>query len=259
MSEIQEEVEDDGVTGSQDEDQIIQVSPFGVLAPQPKKSNACQMRLTHKKKTPSTHSEASSTSSLPTAELPVLLPHAEPGTYTSIVFPRTSYQPSKHPDRLSSSVDMVHLGMGSTTMSTISVTKGAAETLERARKFSLPGKILSARTSSESSTPKHLTPDESSLVALSSHTPSPSKVQTNQVLVQVHCVALEGLDVFLVRERGKTPDGYGFVPGRGFCGRVMETGLSVSDFRKGDWIMGLLDLSKVSLTVVCGIVFDFCA
>jgi hypothetical protein len=243
MSEIQEEVEDEAVASAHDEDRV---SAFGVLSPPGKKSNASQTRPTHKKKAPSTHSEASSTSSLPTAELPVLVPHADPGTYTSIVFPRTNYQPSKHPDRLSSSVDMVHLGVGSTTMSTISITKGAAETLERARRFSLPGKILSSRSSSESITPKHLTPDEAPLVALSSHTPSPSKVQTNQVLVRVHCVALEGLDVFLVRERGKTPDGYGFVPGRGFCGRIMETGLSISGFRKGDWIIGLLDLSKVS-------------
>jgi hypothetical protein len=128
-------------------------------------------------------------------------------------------------------------------MSTISVTKHAAEHLNRGRKFSFPTKLTSPRNSTE--TPSHLIANETSTVSLTSHTPTPSKVQTNQVLVQVWCVALEGLDVLLAREKSKNVDGYGFVPGRGFCGRVVEAGYGVANLRKGDWVMGLLDVTKV--------------
>lgn len=243
MSEIQEEVEDDDGRLSLDEGaaRAPQLSDFGV-PPQRRKSQSSQSRGYGRKKSLSTHSETSSTSSIRTVDLPPLVPHAEPGTYTSLVFPRASYQPSKHPERLSSSVDMIHIGVGSTTMTTISVTKHAAEMLNRGRKFSLPS-IISPRNSSE--TPSHLLEESTvPIVALTSHTPTPSKVQNHQVLVQVCCVALEGIDVVITREKSKTAEGYGFVPGRGFYGRIIEAGLGVSNVRKGDWVVGCLDLSK---------------
>jgi len=87
--------------------------------------------------------------------------------------------------------------------------------------------------------------DGTSIVSLTSHTPTPCKIQTNQVLVRVCCVALEGLDILLTREKSKNVDGYGFIPGRGFCGRVVEAGSGVLNLRKGDWVMGLLDVAKV--------------
>jgi Alcohol dehydrogenase GroES-like domain len=246
MSEIQEEAEDDVSRSSQDEAQLAKqplVTAFGVLAPQRRKSQSDRTRPRPRKGSLATHSESSSSSSTPTADLPVLVPHAEPTTYSSLVFPRAGYQPSKHPERLTNSVDIVQLGVGSTTMSTISVTKHAAEHLNRGRKFSFPTRLASPRSSME--TPEHLIVGESSIVSLTSHTPTPSKVQTNQVLVQVWCVALEGLDVLLTREKSKNADGYGFVPGRGFCGRIVEIGHGISNLRKGDWVMGLLDVGKV--------------
>ena len=249
MSEIQEELEDDVARSSLDEAESIagvtkqpQVTAF----PQRRKSQSDRTRShQQKKKSLGALSETSSTtsSSTRTADLPLLVPHAEPTTYTSLVFPRANYQPAKHPDRLTSSVDVVHSGVASTTMTTISVTKGAAETLNRSRKFSFPTMLSTPRNSAE--TPSHLVSQETSIVSLTSHTPSPSKVQTNQVLVQVWCVALEGLDVLLTREKSKNADGYGFVPGRGFCGRVIEAGYGVSNLRKGEWVMGLLDVAKV--------------
>ncbi|KAG8774704.1 hypothetical protein FRC15_001108 [Serendipita sp. 397] len=253
MSEIQEEAEDDDDVSrsSQDEETPLdadgmtrptQVSPFGVLnSPQRRKSQSSQTRSNGRKQALSTHSETSSVSSIRTVDLPSLIPHAEPATYTSLVFPRASYQPSKHPERITNSVDMIHSGVGSTTMSTISITKHGAEILNRNRKFSLPG-LLSPRNSTD--TPSHLLEDGAPIVSLSSHTPTPSKVQSNQVLVRVCCVALEGIDILLTREKSKSADGYGFVPGRGFCGHIIEAGLGVSNVRKGDWVIGLLDLSK---------------
>ncbi|KAG8819851.1 hypothetical protein FRC17_010320, partial [Serendipita sp. 399] len=251
MSEIQEEVEDDGddvSRSSRDEDgplnadgmtRTTQVSPLGM--PQRRKSQSSQSRPNGRKQSLGTHSETSSVSSTRTVDLPSLVPHAEPATYTSFVFPRTSYQPSKHPDRITNSVDIVHSGVGSTTMSTISITKHGAEILNRNRKFYLPG-LMSPRNSTD--TPSHLLEDGSPIVSLSSHTPTPSKIQSNQVLVHVCCVALDGIDVLITREKSKSADGYGFVPGRGFCGRIIEAGLGVSNVRKGDWVVGLLDLTK---------------
>ncbi|KIM25226.1 hypothetical protein M408DRAFT_74807 [Serendipita vermifera MAFF 305830] len=254
MSEIQEEHEDDVIRSSMDEaepaaaadannKQQPQVTAFGVLTPQRRKSQSDRTRSQPKKKSLGALSETSSTSSSTrTADLPLLVPHAEPTTYTSLVFPRSNYQPAKHPDRLTGSVNVVQLGVASTTMTTISITKGAAETLNRNRKFSFPITLSTPRNSAEM--PSHLASHETPIVSLTSHTPTPSKVQTNQVLVQVWCVALEGLDVLLTREKSKNADGYGFVPGRGFCGRVVEAGYGVSNLRKGDWVMGLLEVAK---------------
>lgn len=46
----------------------------------------------------------------------------------------------------------------------------------------------------------------------------------------------------------------GYIPGRGFVGRVLECGWDVGEevVRKGEWVVGLLDVRKVS-----GAGFDF--
>lgn len=38
----------------------------------------------------------------------------------------------------------------------------------------------------------------------------------------------------------------GYIPGRSFVGRVLESGWEVKDFKKGEWVVGLLDPRKVS-------------
>lgn len=58
-------------------------------------------------------------------------------------------------------------------------------------------------------------------------------------------VALDGLDALLVKEKAAKSSGYGFVPGRSFVGRAIECGFEVRNVCKGDWVYGLLDLSKV--------------
>jgi hypothetical protein len=60
--------------------------------------------------------------------------------------------------------------------------------------------------------------------------------------VQVWAVGLDGRDEIVVKKE-KT----GFVPGRSFVGRVVETGWDVSDdaVRKSEWVVGLVDLKKV--------------
>ena len=53
----------------------------------------------------------------------------------------------------------------------------------------------------------------------------------------------------------------GYIPGRSFVGRVLECGWDVrdEDIRKGEWVVGLLDIKKVSrFSFVVVVVFFFC-
>ena len=194
----------------------------------------------------SSTSSASSTASRQTVDVPPLIPHSQSSGYTTLLMPRTVYTPSKHPERVDDFVDLAKTGIVGTTMSTISVTRHGAETIaRRARRMSLPHILKSGSGSRSFDLPEHLKGGVPNPVSFSNITPPPTKVQSHQVLVQVWCVALEGLDVLLTRDRAKTPDGYGFVPGRGFLGKAMECGSSVTSIRRGDWVMGVLDVGKV--------------
>lgn len=163
--------------------------------------------------------------------------------YTSLVLPRAAYTPGKNP--ISSSVDLTRSGLAQTTMSTISVIKGGA-VVQGQRRLSFRG-ILS-RSSSTSSVPRGSAAKgkgvAESALALTSNTPPPSKLQSSQVLVRVWAVALDALDRLIVSEKCSKSEGYGFVPGRSFAGRVVEAGWEVTAVQKGDWICGLLELGK---------------
>ena len=191
-------------------------------------------------------SGASSTASRQTVDVPPLLPHSQSSGYSTLLMPGTVYTPSKHPERVNTSVDLTKAGIVGTTMSTISVTRYGAETISRrGRRITLPHILKPGSGSKSFDLPEHLQGSMPSAISFSSITPPPTKVQGHQVLVQIWCVALEGLDVLLTRDQAKTPDGYGFVPGRGFLGKAMECGSSVSSVRRGDWVMGVLDVGKV--------------
>ncbi|KAG9015767.1 hypothetical protein FRB93_012332 [Tulasnella sp. JGI-2019a] len=165
--------------------------------------------------------------------------------YTSLVLPRAAYTPGKNP--ISSKVDLTRGGLAQTTMSTISVIRhGAAVASSKKRRSILGvGGLLSRSSSSAavSATRKGKSAAESAL-ALTSNTPPPSKVQSNQVLVRVSAVAVDGLDHLIVNEKCSKPDGYGFVPGRSFVGRVVEAGWEVTTVQKGDWVVGLMEFNR---------------
>ena len=78
----------------------------------------------------------------------------------------------------------------------------------------------------------------------------PSKLQSDQVLVQVFAVALDKLDLTLVRDKSKKVQGYGFVPGRSFVGRVIEFGWEVPHINRGEWVYGLLEVREVCQRIV---------
>lgn len=82
-------------------------------------------------------------------------------------------------------------------------------------------------------------------MALTSHTPPPRKLNSTSLLVQVIAVAIDDIDRLILREKVRADtSAYGFVPGRSFCGRVMEVGWEVKRMRKGDIVFGLQDSKK---------------
>lgn len=155
----------------------------------------------------------------------------------------TSYRPNKDPKRFSTNAD--DLLNNRTTMQSIAVTSGAfasrsKSVVKRKKSVDLNG---DRRTSAD--VPEHLQ-DELSLTTLSvtAHTPPPRKIGSHQVLVQVIAVAIDETDKLLLREKVRAENAFGFVPGRSFCGRIVECGYEVKKMRKGDVVFGLQDSRK---------------
>ena len=73
---------------------------------------------------------------------------------------------------------------------------------------------------------------------------SPRKVGSTQVIVQVIAVAIDRVDRALVAEKLHSESGSVLVPGRSFCGRIVEMGWDVKKLRMGDMVFGLQDLKK---------------
>ncbi|SJX61349.1 uncharacterized protein SRS1_10341 [Sporisorium reilianum f. sp. reilianum] len=162
---------------------------------------------------------------------------------TSMPTVPTSYRPNKDPKRFSTNAD--DLLNNRTIMQTIAVTSGAfasrsKSVVKRKKSADLNG---DRRTSAD--VPDHLQ-DELSLTTLSmtAHTPPPRKIGSHQVLVQVIAVAIDETDKLLLREKVRAENAFGFVPGRSFCGRIVECGYEVKKMRKGDVVFGLQDSRK---------------
>lgn len=88
-----------------------------------------------------------------------------------------------------------------------------------------------------------------------SHVTPPSHVPANSVLVRVAAVGLDGVDAKLAAEKSGVLDGrapsVGWVPGRSIVGRAVEIGSSLREgqVRKGDWVVGLIDVHKVNIFI----------
>ncbi|PWN53630.1 hypothetical protein IE53DRAFT_359838 [Violaceomyces palustris] len=160
----------------------------------------------------------------------------------------TSYRPNKDPKRVSRTMeDLLH---NRTTMNTVSVSSGAFPTRSKSvlrRKQSVDTGLGVPSTSNRSSmeVPDHLK-DELDLttISLTAHMPPPRKLTSNQVLVQVIAVAIDEMDRLLLREKVRSENAFGYVPGRSFSGRVLECGYEVKKMRKGDIVFGLQDSRK---------------
>jgi NADPH:quinone reductase-like Zn-dependent oxidoreductase len=67
------------------------------------------------------------------------------------------------------------------------------------------------------------------------------------VLVQVQAVSLDKFDSDMVKEKATSGSGSGkWIPGRSFVGRAVNVGTEVRVISKGDIVMGLVDIRKVS-------------
>lgn len=88
-------------------------------------------------------------------------------------------------------------------------------------------------------------------IVLASNIPPPTKVSSTSLIVQVIAVAIDGVDRAMVEERLQSESTSPFVPGRSFCGRVVECGLDVKKLRPNDMVFGLQDFRK------CGALAEF--
>lgn len=76
--------------------------------------------------------------------------------------------------------------------------------------------------------------------------PLPLKIRSDECLVHVLAAAVDFWDRAKVEILNARGQGYGFIPGRAFVGKVIETGSDVeaAKVRKGEFVYGLQDLKK---------------
>ncbi|KAG8953701.1 hypothetical protein FRC04_001905 [Tulasnella sp. 424] len=207
---------------------------------------------------PSVFSRSSGTSSYRTVELPSIPATTDgqvtyPNGFTSLTLPRAAVTPDG-PDLFSGHVDLARSGLAQVTMGTISIIKGAAKvstppttlgrSTSRLRRLSRSFSTSSSKNK-EAETPARLQTGVEHALAFTTSTTTPSKYGPSQMIVKIFVAGISTLDRLAVRSkvRSKADEGYGFVPGRAFVGKVLETGWEVNDVRSGDWVMGLTELS----------------
>jgi hypothetical protein len=150
-------------------------------------------------------------------------PHT--GGYTTLILPTGAYKPSDPSKSTASEVNARVLGLPHATMAAL---------------------VLSSSTHRvRSDTPAHLRSQLPAPVDFSSHLKPPTKVSDSQVLVQVYAVAIDGFDLAALDVKGRADVGK-WVPGRSFVGRCLQVGSYEKELVRGDLVMGLMDVRKVS-------------
>jgi hypothetical protein len=127
-----------------------------------------------------------------------------------------------------------------TTMCAITLARNAFAPAGRS-------KLFSSKKSREEASFQANRPRTWADVKFTEATEPPSKLKSTELLVQVTATGLDFWDAARVDTLIRRGDGYGFVPGRSFVGRVLQTGLDVK-LKVGDFVYGLNDLAKVSLS-----------
>lgn len=209
---------------------------------------------------------------VPTGELPS---HGTPG-YTSLVLPRAPppvslnprMQAPKFEPSIDGKVDLTRSGIAQTTMATVEVVYGLGASSRGKGLLGVLGKgvglgrrkTFSGRTGPDASIGGSIHRP----LGFTSYRKPPDYVSSSSVLVQVWAVGVDGIDARLVGlrlgsgQRGdrsrntnlksrSTSSRWKFVrAGRSFVGRVLECGWEVGEevVRKGDWVIGLLDIRK---------------
>jgi NADPH:quinone reductase-like Zn-dependent oxidoreductase len=146
------------------------------------------------------------------------------GGYTTLILPTGAYTPA-NPIKSTSEINARVLGLPHAAMAAL---------------------VLSSATHRlRSDTPAHLRSQLPAPVDFSSHLKPPSKVGDNQVLIQVYAVAIDGFDLAVLDVKGRADVGK-WVPGRSFVGRCLQVGSYEKELVRGDLVMGLCDIRKVS-------------
>ncbi|SCV72800.1 BQ2448_4337 [Microbotryum intermedium] len=81
-------------------------------------------------------------------------------------------------------------------------------------------------------------------LTVSSMQPLPKKVKSDEVIVEVFAVPIERADIDRAKKAASQQDGFGWIPGRGFYGKVVDTGLEVNKVKQGELVWGVQPLKK---------------
>ncbi|TFK74362.1 hypothetical protein BDN72DRAFT_50073 [Pluteus cervinus] len=231
------------------------------------------------------HSASSSSSTAHIPYAPALPSNGTPG-FTSLTLPRAPPPSGLLNSSLESTrvkLDLTLDGLAQTTVASVEVVRGLGRTQTTAG--SLFGKFgLTSKKNTSHLPPPVLNGHASGekILGFTSHRSPPKQVPSTGVLVQVWAVAVDSTDARLVGVRGGnapkpgltrstslkdrlmrkgTKTGQlqfqlqlqqqeiaevGYIPGRSFVGRVLESGWDVKDevVKKGDWVLGLMDVRK---------------
>lgn len=162
--------------------------------------------------------------------------------YNSFVVPSGAYQPSRDPSRVAmfGSENLQNL-QGQVTMHSLSLRHGINDS-EQSRKEAMQP------------LPPHLARrlNIAPQLAFGNLSPIPKQLKSHELLVEVHAVGIDFWDLAVAATMARRPDGFGYIPGRSFCGRILECGYEVTKLRKGDFVYGLQELKKVCMLLVNG-------
>lgn len=155
--------------------------------------------------------------------------------------PIGAYRPAKSPARFSMGAEKIL--QSSATMSALSVSANATAALGRSGGMSFRRSSKKVR----SDLPPHLRRrfDAKRDLTFGMLQPPPTKLRSDEVLVEVLAVGLDQSDYERVCEMASKAEGFGWIPGRSFCGKALECGVDVSKIKRGDFVYGLQELKKV--------------
>ena len=183
----------------------------------------------------------------------VLGPGSDMVPRSAMSLPVGAYRPSRDPARVSYGVKT--LEPMPPTMGAVAIATNAARSLNRS---ALPSFLSSSTARREAAAavasagydvdlPPHLIAKLVTRDAVR-YTPvakPPQKLRSDEILVQVFACAIDVWDRARVRTLVERGDGFGYIPGRSFCGKALECGIDVSRIRRGDFVYGLQDLRLV--------------
>ena len=138
----------------------------------------------------------------------------------NLILPAGAYTPGD-PSKYSADLEARIMGMPHSNMAAITLA-------------TLPSK----------DTPMHLR-SQNPPVDFTSYVRPPLKAGSGQLLIQIYATAVDEVDVKALDEKTRA-DVHRWIPGRSFVGRCLNVGAEEKDIVRGELIVGLVDVKKVS-------------